>query len=455
MKRRFGFFLLMILLLIGLSFCSKEEPVSGDQVIGLAYFLSTDDVNSITCVSARSGGYIIENVGGNGVWTTQGVCWSTTPHPTTADNKAIGGILSDPRCFHSTLTGLNSGTTYYVRAYATNSAGITYYGNELHFSIPGARLPIVVTDTVVIISTPKNAQIGFNMTTDVGCDPFTTKGVCWSTTPNPTTADNKTIGILSDPPYFHSTLTGLNCETTYYVRAYAINSAGTAYGNEVSFTTPASFPQFIGSVSDIDGNVYKTIQIGSQTWMAENLKTSKYNDGSQIPEVNGGYYWVGLKTGAYFSLKDAATYKNTYGSLYNWYAVKTGKLCPTGWHVPSDDEWKQLEMALGMTQAEADSWGGEDYGDIMRGTDQGTQMRATGGWDDWEGKYGNGTNTSGFSGLPGGDTGWDGKLEINGLCGSWWSSTEGVARVLSSGDGKVGRAVYYTHIGFNVRCLKY
>jgi uncharacterized protein (TIGR02145 family) len=140
--------------------------------------------------------------------------------------------------------------------------------------------------------------------------------------------------------------------------------------------------------------------------MAENLKTNRYNDGSQILNVTGDADWVALKTGAYrWYNNDAATYKNTYGALYNWYTVKTGKLCPTGWHVPSDDEWKQLEMTLGMTQAEADSWWGEDCFDIGRGTDQGTQMKTTSGWIDvWEGISGNGTNTSGFSALPGSET---------------------------------------------------
>ena len=171
--------------------------------------------------------------------------------------------------------------------------------------------------------------------------------------------------------------------------------------------------------------------------MAENLKTTRYNTGSQIHNVTGDDDWADLITSAYrWYNNDLATYKNMYGALYNWYTVKTGKLCSTGWYVPSDDEWKQLEMTLGMTQAEADSWWGEDYGDIGRDTDQGTQMKATIGWNDWEGIYGNGTNTSGFSGLPGGYTGLYGRFEIAGQCGSWWSSTNEVAyRYRLSGAG--------------------
>ena len=105
---------------------------------------------------------------------------------------------------------------------------------------------------------------------------------------------------------------------------------------------PVNDPQVInqlltyGSITDIDENVYKTIQIGNQTWMAENLRTTRFNNGTVIPKVR----WYDNNIGAY---------KNTYGALYDHYCVNTGDLCPTGWHVPTDEEWKELEMALGMT----------------------------------------------------------------------------------------------------------
>jgi uncharacterized protein (TIGR02145 family) len=201
-----------------------------------------------------------------------------------------------------------------------------------------------------------------------------------------------------------------------------------------------------GSVSDIDGNTYKTVQIGTQTWMAENLRTTKFNDGNNM--TTGAYYWYN---------NDPVSFKNTYGALYDWYAVNTGKLCPTGWHVPGDEEWKQLEMALGMSRASADtSYVDFDvYGMGYRGTDQGTQMKATNGWIPWEGRGGNGTNTSGFSALPAGDTGWDYKFGGAGVCTSFWCFGEPpIARTLGTDESKVSRAVYYKYIGFSVRCLK-
>ncbi len=156
-------------------------------------------------------------------------------------------------------------------------------------------------------------------------------------------------GIDPDPKHFHSTLTGLNSGTTYYVRAFATNSEGTAYGNEISFTTPECIDQ---PCLDIDGNIYKTVQIGTQTWMAENLKTTRYNDGSPIILGNGGpagyTKWFDLQEGAYcWYDNDAKTYKDAYGAIYNWHAVGTGKLCPTGWHVPTYSEWTTLITFLG------------------------------------------------------------------------------------------------------------
>ena len=224
------------------------------------------------------------------------------------------------------------------------------------------HLPVVVTDTVVIIPTPKEVMLGFEIT-DIGGAPITAKGVCWSTSQNPTTDNNKVEagGVFLVVSHCH--IGGLKKSTTYYVRAYAANSVGTGYGNQVSFTTPASIPPIAfnpnltyGSVEDIDGNIYKTIQIGIQTWFAENLKTTRYNDGVQIfPGTGGpaGYTeWFDLGMGAYcWYDNDAETFKDAYGALYNWHTVGTRKLCPIGWHVPTDLEWTLLTDLLGGEEA--------------------------------------------------------------------------------------------------------
>ena len=193
-----------------------------------------------------------------------------------------------------------------------------------------------------------------------------------------------------------------------------------------------------GSITDIEGNIYRTIQIGAQTWMAENLRTILYNDGTKIVNVS----WP----------ENDISNKDLYGAFYNHYAVNSGKLCPTGWHVPSDEEWKQLEMELGMSRASADtSYGDFDvYGMGERGTDQGAKMKSAAGWLAWEGQLSKGNNSSGFSALPAGDN--DGGM--TGCCTTFWCSGDAWGRTLSSTDSKVGRAIYYEYYGLSVRCLK-
>ena len=134
---------------------------------------------------------------------------------------------------------------------------------------------------------------------------------------------------------------GLNDVTTYYVRAYATNDAGTGYGMAMSLKT-------LDGINDIDGNAYNKVTIGRQTWLVENLRTTKYNDGTLIPLVQDNTAWSNLITPGYCWFdNDEVANKNPYGALYNWYAVNTGKLCPSGWHVPTDTEWTTLIDNLG------------------------------------------------------------------------------------------------------------
>ena len=214
---------------------------------------------------------------------------------------------------------------------------------------------------------------------------------------------------------------------------------------------------FVGSppVVDIDGNVYQTVQIGDQVWMAENLKVTHYRNGDAIPNVTSNSEWAGLSTGAYCAYDDNESNADTYGYLYNWYAVDDSRnIAPQGWHVPTDDEIKQLEMHLGMSQSEAD-----DYG--FRGTNEGSKL--AGNADLWyNGNLENNADfgTSGFTALPGGY-----RYYLNGNCSSmgsygfFWSSTEGSSghawrRELSNNNSGVNRFSSYKQDGFSVRCLR-
>ena len=192
--------------------------------------VTTTAVSSITANTAVSGGNVTSD--GGAPVTSRGVCWSTSTNPTTSNSTTIDG--SGIGVFSSSLTGLVVNTTYFVRAYATNSQG-TAYGNVVSFTtIVGASIPTVTTTAVSSI-TANTAVSGGNVTSDGGA-PVTSRGVCWSTSTNPTTSNSTTIDG-SGIGVFSSSLTGLVVNTTYFVRAYATNSQGTAYGNVVSFTT--------------------------------------------------------------------------------------------------------------------------------------------------------------------------------------------------------------------------
>jgi len=396
--------------------------------------LTTVDVTQITLNSAVSGG-TIKSDGGEDI-TEKGVCWSTTTGPTIADSKTSDGKGSAN--FTSNLVGLAEGQPYYVRAYATNSVG-TAYGNEVTFTtaqVTGAAL----TTTEATAITPSSATAGGNVT-DAGGGTVSARGICWGTAEHPTIiADSKTTNGTGTGS-FTSSLTGLANGTVYYYRAYATNSSGTTYGQEYHFITP---------VADIEGNVYQTVKIGTQVWMAENLKTTKYNDDAAIPNVTENADWIALTTDAYcWAQNNETTYKPLYGALYNWYAVETGKLCPTGWHMPTDAEYITMEVSLGMTQVDAS-------GTEFRGTDQGKQMKSTTGWEEGQ----NGTNTSGFTALPAGYRAYGtGISEGLGLITYWWTATAtdqniAVYRRLDGDSDQVYRLGTYKKAGKSVRCVK-
>jgi len=205
------------------------------------------------------------------------------------------------------------------------------------------------------------------------------------------------------------------------------------------------------TVTDIDGNVYQTVKIGEQCWMMENLKVTHYRNGDPIPHVTDGSTWGGLYTGAYCEYDNNSVHVTTYGRLYNWYAVADGRnIAPEGWHVPTDEEWKQLEMYLGMSQAEADATG-------WRGTDEGSKLKET-GTTHWS--YDTGaTNESGFTALPGGYRYIDGTFLSMSDIADFWSSTDSSSdsawyRYLDRGRSQVHRDGRHKQFGFSVRCVR-
>lgn len=457
--------LLGILLLFSNSCGDDNSPAPELATLG------TVTISAITSTTATGGGNITDD-GGDEI-TERGVCWNTNANPTVSDSKTSDGTGTG--AFESLLTELTENTTYHVRAYATNGVG-TAYGDDVSFTTSGASTltaPTVTTTPASLVSAI-SAISGGIVTSDGGAE-VTMRGVCWSVSHDPTTDDDKT----SDGPgtgSFTSNLSGLTPKTTYFVRAYATNNFGTAYGAEVPFTTlEENTGGEPGTVSDIDGNVYNAVAIGSQTWMAENLKTTTYNDGSAIPFITDSLGWMSDQLGAYTWFHDDINYKAAYGAIYNWYAVNTDKLCPVDWHVPGDDEWTTLENYL---IANGYNYDGSTDGDratnnkIAKALADLTTWNATTdegapGNDDFPNKR----DASGFNARAGGVKDFYGSFgfftqdglwhKSEGLNGAWWTSSEIVEgattvwwRQVSTYQVPVLRSHNEKYYGMSVRCVK-
>jgi len=280
---------------------------------------------------------------------------------------------------------------------------------------------------------------GKNQLTTVTFQYDTTSNYTLAVSPVPdTTSLNK--GVT-----FTFTLTGLKPKTKYHYRINAVNINGTGNGADVTFTTTDTTKVIINfnpdliydSIYDSEGNKYRTIEIGTQTWMAENLRSTKLNDGTDIPFVLDVASWSGLTTPGYCWFNNDSV---GYGALYNWYTVNTGKLCPEGWHVPSDEEWTFL----------TDYLGGKSLA--------GGKLRET-GTSHWKSPNDGATNETGFTGLPAGYRSATGSFSSFRDYGFWWSSTEWSSigawyRDVYYGYNSVDRSNSNKKSGANIRCLK-
>jgi uncharacterized protein (TIGR02145 family) len=393
--------------------------------------VTTGIVNRILQTSANSGGQVISD--GNAYITARGVCWDIATDPTVDKYKTSDSTGSG--LFTSHLTGLTPSTVYYLRAYATNSEG-TAYGDPVTFTTIPVSYPYLTTKGLKSV-TLTTADGGGDISNDGGV-PVIVRGVCWSTTHMPTIADSFTSDGSGDG-MFSSTLTDLTLNTVYHVRAYATNSFGTGYGDEVEFIQ-------IEPVLDYDGNAYSVVTIGTQVWMGENLKTTTYKDGIAIPNVVDGNEWAFMTTPAFCWYNNNETdFKATYGGLYNWHAVNTGKLCPAGWHVPTNDEFTTLIAFLG--------------GDNVAGN-----MLKEAGTAHWAAPNLNASNGSGFTALPAGGRyniySSGGAFADLGYYGYWWTSSASTSAsnafsyALGFNVPIVGKFEYPKSDGYSVRCIR-
>ena len=406
--------LLLAALMIAAYGCKKEGTTVPT--------VTTTSVAEITQNTAKTGCVIADD--GGELPTSGGVCWGTSANPTINDSR-VEGTLSGSS-YICTILGLTAGTGYYVRGYATNSAG-TGYGASVHFTTLAAVLPTVTTATPKSV-TQTTATLGGSVTFDGGQS--TTHGVCWSTGENPTVADSKTVDGTGEG-VFTSSLTGLTANTTYYARAYATNGVGTAYGTQYVVKT------MYGMVTDYDGNTYQTVMIGTQEWMAENLKVTHYRNGDPIPNITDNGQWANIYSNAYCAYDNSLSKASTYGLLYNFYAVADSRnLCPTGWHVPTKDEWSNLIDYLG---------GASVAGNKMKSFGLGSAADNSSGFT---------ALLSGFRQIPSGSFEELNSQEI------WWASPiyqgnyYSVRVSFRTSNALLEGSLYSDICGFSVRCLK-
>jgi uncharacterized protein (TIGR02145 family) len=461
--------------------------------------------------------------------TQHGHCWSseTTTPVIEDDSKSSLGSTDKTGNYESSLIGLSESTVYYVRAYATNDAGTTY-GDTITFKTyrqiiaefygtpTSGYLPLSVQftdrsagdinswswdfgdggtsseeDPLYTYNEQGVYSVTLTVSNNIGSDSeIKTNYISVSasgTAPDAGfTADQTSIIVeetvnftdqsINDPTSWSwnfgdgGTSTEqnpshqFNTEGVFTVSMSATNSYGTDTETKNNYITVESKPP--ETVTDYDGNEYNTIQIGGQLWMAENLATTHYSngtalvDGSGAGDINGDF-----TTKYYFAPENNESNVPTYGRLYTWAAIMNGAstsnsnpsgvqgVCPSGWHVPSDSEWKELEMFLGMSQSAADA---TDW----RGTDEGGKLKHA-GTTYWLSPNTGATNESGFTALPAGGRDASGNFSNVGYYTDFWTTreyidnTEGAwYRLLQNDASAIYRTAGYKPYATSVRCIK-
>ena len=309
---------------------NSDDTEDDEEIVIELAVVTTLSVTDITETSAVVGGEVISD--GGAEVTSRGICWSLSSNPTIENNKTVEG--EGVGSFQSVLSGLSQNTTYYVRAYATNSEG-TAYGEEVSFKTLEEViiiLPTVVTKEVSDI-TETSAVVGGEVTSDGGAK-VTSRGVCWSLTSNPTIENDKTVegeGVGS----FQSSLSDLSQNTTYYVRAYATNSEGTAYGEEFSFKT---LEEIIDDGISING--YEYVDLG----LPSGLKWATCNIGAAAPNESGDYFaWGEINPKAEFTEANCTSYglnMNDIAGNPQYDAARA--IWGATWKVPSKKDFEEL-----------------------------------------------------------------------------------------------------------------
>lgn len=268
---------------------------------------------------------------------TTGICWSSSPMPTVSNNTILvterthSNTVPFNNNYQKTFQNLDENTVYYFRGFCTNGISLVY-SNQLTLTTAN---PITIVSLNALGIT--DASISSSIT-DINVAEITAVGICWSENQLPTIADSKKEQAYSFAGYM-SYVDQLNPATTYYLRAYITTTVKTIYSSKIVIRT------YKGTVVDIDGNSYYTVQIGNQEWMASNLRTTRYNNGATMQYVANYNQWVNSvnsQVPVYCYYNDQSSYNSTYGKLYPKYVATASNIAPVGWHVPTVTEWETL-----------------------------------------------------------------------------------------------------------------
>lgn len=446
---KWSYFWLLLMGLPGLMLSCERDP-SGEPPV-----VETKEISNIGLNSLTARGTLVE-AGEEGV-SQHGFCWSEeSGQEMEGDSCTLLGPLLQVGEFSTDILGLKQNTIYYVRAYAVNKTGSAYGKEIIVQTRQELTVPTVVTSAANNV-TEYSAMAG-GVVRDNGGSEISSYGICWDTQPDPS-IEGSHLSFSGGTGDYRTTMKNLELSTLYYVRAFAINNTGLAYGNEVSFRTNDT------PVTDIDGNVYPTVAIGEQIWMIKNLGVTRYADGTLVPHLPSDEYWDSLhvdEKGWSYYMNNPSN-RDTYGALYTWSAAVNGLddidpelepiqgVCPDGWHLPSDGDWKELEMYLGMPALTADSSGWR--GNI------GGKLKST-GRDYWLIPNAGATNETRFSALPAGDRFPKGEFfNLHYTTLYWTSSNYDRETAWARGLGYYVTTMYRGHedskeFGFSVRCVK-
>lgn len=315
------YFTLLILLTLFYG-CFRKTPLPSQPKVGVIQ----KGIFSAQVAASFSGIDIID----------KGVCWSESENPNLNGNFMSAGKGSDS--FEMTITELSPLSKYFIRSYVTNEAGTVFSSNVTFTTLAAVSLSTSNAYSVTGISAAFSATMGPapNFT-------ITERGVCWSTSAKPVATSNRVTSTIAGSVYTLN-IENLTPNTTYFARAYLKSTEGYIYGNETSFRTLGE------QVTDINGNKYNTLTIGSQTWMLENLKVTRYNNGDNIPGVLLSNWSAANDAHGY--LFDSGTNQVKYGNLYNYSTISdTRKIAPAGWRIPTQADWEQLVNFLGSNSA--------------------------------------------------------------------------------------------------------